>query len=201
MRWAFQLVTAPVLEPITEGEAVEHLNLSSANVQTSRLHQCIRGARGSAEQYMGRGLLTQTWKYAQDVFGDEIWLPMAAPLQSVTTVKYYDTAGNLATLASSVYVVDTLSEPGRIFLAPSQTWPSLQSGRALAVEITYVVGWTDPALIPPAIIDGLYLAIGDSYEHRESTLVGQTTTELPSSALHKFALHLVSWVEPCERAA
>lgn len=200
MKWAFQLVTGPALEPITEGEAIEHLNLSLANVQVSRLYQSIRGARDAAEKYMGRGLLTQTWKYAQDAFTTEIWLPMAAPLQSVT-VQYYNTSGTLTTLSSSVYVVDLLSEPGRICLGPNQVWPSLQTGRSLAVEITYVVGWTDPAMIPPSIVDGLYLAIGDSYEHRESTLVGVTTTELPSSALHKFALHLVSWVEPCERAA
>jgi uncharacterized phiE125 gp8 family phage protein len=200
MKWGYQRVTAPTLEPITDGEAIEHLNLSSANVQIGRLQQSIRGARGSAEEYMGRGLLTQTWKYAQDVFTDEIRLPMAAPLQTAT-VQYYNTSGVLTTLDASTYVVDTLSEPGRIYLAPNKVWPSLQSERQLGVEITYVVGWTDPALIPPAIIDGLYLAIGDRYEHREGLVVGTISAELSLSAMGQFALHLVSWIEPCERAA
>jgi uncharacterized phiE125 gp8 family phage protein len=200
MRWAYQLVPGPELEPITEAAAVEHLNLPSF-VDAAKVSEAIRGARMLAEKYMGRGLLTQTWKYAQDVFTDEIRLPMAAPLQSVTSVKYYNTSGTLTTLASSAYLVDTLSEPGRIYLAPSQVWPSLQSDRPLAVEITYVVGWTDAGLIPGNIIDGLYLAIGDTFEHREGTLVGTITSELPTNALGKFAYDIVSWIEPCERVA
>jgi hypothetical protein len=52
---------------------------------------------------------------------------MAAPLQSVTTVKYYDASGVLQTLASTVYQVDTVSQPGRIVLAPTQIWPTVQA--------------------------------------------------------------------------
>jgi uncharacterized phiE125 gp8 family phage protein len=200
MRWAYQLVTGPTIEPITDAEAVEHLRLPSYD-DVSKVQQAIRGARWEAEKYMSRGLLTQTWKYAQDGFTSEIWLPMAAPLQSVTTVKYYDTAGTLTTLSSTAYLVDTLSEPGRVYLAPNQVWPSLQSDRRFAVEITYVVGWTEASLVPGNIIDGLYLAIGDAYEHRESTVVGVTANELPTDAKGKFAYDIVSWVEPCERAA
>jgi uncharacterized phiE125 gp8 family phage protein len=200
MRWAYQLVTGPETEPITDVEAVEHLRLPSYD-DVLRVQQAIRGARALAEKYMNRGLLTQTWKYAQDVFTSEIWLPMAAPLQSVTTVKYYNTSGTLTTLSSTAYTVDTLSEPGRIYLAPNQVWPALQSERRLAVEITYVVGWTQASDVPGNIIDGLYLAIGDGYEHREGTVVGTITAELPSDAKGKFAYDIVSWVEPCERAA
>lgn len=195
MNWAWQVTTAPTVEPIESAIAIEHLRLPDST-DANKVGEAIRGARWLAEQYMNRGLLTQTVTYAQDGWTEEIQLPMAAPLQSVTSVKYYNTSGVLTTLATSVYQVDTLSEPGRIYLKPNQTWPSLESGRRMAVEIVYVVGWTEASLIPGTIIDGLYLAIGDTYEHREGTIVGESVTELPNDALGKFAFHKVSWVEP-----
>jgi hypothetical protein len=113
---------------------------------------------------MARGLLTQTWALSLRRFADVIWLPRAAPLQNdVTTapvVQYYDTAGVLQTLASTSYVVDTTSRPGRIVRAPSQSWPAVQSDRlGGAVLVTYVVGWTSAALIPERIKQGLRIYV------------------------------------------
>jgi uncharacterized phiE125 gp8 family phage protein len=198
MKWAFRRTVDPTLMVISDAEAVEHLNLPTFD-DAALVGRAIRGATQQAENYLGRGLLTQTWKYAQDGWTNEIRLPMAAPLQSVTSVKYYNESGTLTTVSASVYIVDTLSEPGRMYLAPNQVWPTVQSQRPMAVEVTYVVGWTSADLIPGDILDGIYLLVGDTYEHREHAVIGTITGELPNGVISKFA-DRVWWTPSCEAA-
>lgn len=195
MKTARQQTVAPTLEPIEIADALDHLRISDA-ANYPAAERAIRQARSWAERYLQRGLLTQTWKYAQDVWSDEIQLPMAAPLQSVTQVQYYDASGVLSTLSSSVYIVDTLSEPGRLHRAPGQSWPTLQTGRALAVEVTYVVGWSGIDKIPGDILRGLYLLIGDYYELREQTVVGATASSILQNAVACLEPARVTWTAP-----
>jgi uncharacterized phiE125 gp8 family phage protein len=194
VRTAYQLQTAAAFEPVTVAEAMDHLNVTSTD-KTKLIERTIRGARSRIEEYLRRGLITQTWKKSQDGFTDLMRLPMAAPLQSVTSVKYYDAAGVLQTLATSIYGVDTLSEPGFVYLKPNQVWPVLEAGRPLAVEIVYVVGWSAVDAIPPTILDQLYLLIGDRYEHREQTIVGTSAVKLPDDMERVLAGHRVYWPE------
>lgn len=161
-------------DAIEDGVVFDHCRVSTAANQPAAL-RARAGAVAWLEEYLQRGLVTQTWEYAQDDFTNVMRLPMAAPLQSVESVEYYNESGTLVELAESVYLEDLLSEPGRLCLAPQQVWPTVQTGRPLAVLITYVVGW-EPAAIPADIMDGLYLLIGDRYGHREQTITGTTST-------------------------
>src|SRR5205085_9392559 len=111
--------------------AIEPLTLAAARLQVraddvaddAAIDQHRLAARFAFENYANRGVMTQTWKHELSDWLTEIWLPMAAPLQSVTSVQYYAADGTLTTLASSSYTVATTSEPGRIALAPNCSWP------------------------------------------------------------------------------
>jgi uncharacterized phiE125 gp8 family phage protein len=152
---AWTLITGPAEEPITPAEAKEQARILDDN-SNSVLVAYIRTAREAAEAYMGRGLLTQTWQLVLDGWANIVPLPMASPLQSITSVKYYDDAGVQQTLATSVYDLDTVSRPGTVVLKADQTWPSVQSMRRSGViEITYVVGWLTPESIPERIRQGV----------------------------------------------
>lgn len=152
---AWTLVTGPTVEPITIDQAKQQARIADLN-SDGVLAGYISTAREAAEQTLNRGLLTQTWKLVLDGWANIIPLPMAAPLQSVTTVQYYDTTGTLQTLATSYYDIDTVSRPGRVVLKPDQTWPTLQSLRRNgAVEITYVVGWMTAVDVPERIKQGI----------------------------------------------
>lgn len=145
----------PAQEPITLAEAKLQMKITQVN-EDALIRSYIVAGRQAAEEYMSRGLFTQTWLAVCPDFADRIPLPMAAPLQSVTSVKYYDTTGTLQTLATTYYTVDTTSRPGRIVRAPSQMWPSIQADRLEgAVQITYVVGWATVAAIPERIKQGI----------------------------------------------
>lgn len=163
--WA--LVTAPVLWPITIDEGKDQARITT-NLQDSLVDSYIRAATDAAQDTLHRGLLTQTWQLSLPWFAECMTLPMAAPLQNAPLaspstapiVQYYDANGTLQTLATTVYDVDTVARPGRIVRAATQAWPSLQADRrAGRVVITYVVGWTDPALIPERIRQGIRMYV------------------------------------------
>ena len=138
------------------------------------LHFIIKVARQDAEDINGRKFITQTWYYYLDQFPTEntIYLPYP-PLQSITSIKYYDTDSTEATFTSDDYEVDAISEPARIVLGYSKSWPSTTLRTANGVCIEFVCGFGDAASdVPNPLIQGMKLAIGHYYEHRDSVTVG-----------------------------
>lgn len=157
---AWTIKTAPTIEPFTVEEAKAQIR-SVQNQEDGVIEGYIKAVRAMAEAYLFRGLLTQAWTYAISDFVPVMDLPMATPLQSVTSVKYYDTNGTQQTLATSVYTVDTRSRPGRIALAANQTWPAIHALRKVnRIEIEYIVGWTARELIPGDIRQGMLILLG-----------------------------------------
>ncbi len=190
-QWA--LVTGPTQEPISLAEAKQHARITQAN-DDATIRRYIQSAREACEESMNRGLLTQTWQYAVRSFAEVLSLPRAAPLQSVTTVQYYDSSGVLQTLASTYYTVDTVSRPGRICRASGQSWPGLQPDRQQGrVIITYVIGWTAPELVPERFKQGMrmYLALQD--RNRDGL---EPNAEQAMNAINACWNDRVSWIEP-----
>ena len=163
MRADLYLSSAPAVEPMTVDVAKSHCRVSD-DTENALILTYLKASRLDAEAFLGRGLITQTWKLVLDDFAETIWLPMAAPLQSVSSITYYDSNGTSQTLSSSVYTVHTASEPGRVTLAVNQAWPSVQCERGSAVTITYVVGWTSEDLVPESIVNGIALLTSARYE-------------------------------------
>lgn len=189
--WA--LVTGPTQEPLTLEEAKQHLAISQDD-DNALLAAYLTAAREAAQQYMGRALFTQTWKMTLSDFADEMLLPMAAPLASVTTVQYYDENGVLQTLSTDSYTVDTVSEPGRVLLAAGQSWPSVQSDRrGPRVIVTYVCGWADVALIPELIKQGMRLYLASA----EGDRVGDQIAARRAAESQWAMAGCVYWRPPC----
>ncbi len=98
------------------------------------------------------------------------------PLQSVSSITWLDTAGNLSTVPSSTYIVDTMSEPGRVALAYGQTWPSTSTqGNSISpvsgVTVTYVTGYASVTQVPASIKHAILLLVAAWYENREDIIV------------------------------
>jgi len=165
---ALQLVTAPTQEPLTIAEAQAQCRIDISE-ENSLLLSYIQAARDQLGTELRRTLLTTTYRYGCATFGGLhcLRLPLP-PLQSVTSVSYVDTAGVTQALAATVYGVDTLSEPGKLYLKEGQAWPSVRE-QPNAVQVVYVAGWTSPALIPAEIKQAMRLLVGHWYEQREAT--------------------------------
>jgi uncharacterized phiE125 gp8 family phage protein len=172
---AWHLVTPPAQEPIEVAEARRYLSLTQIS-DDAVIEPMIRFAREEAEDFMSRALFTQTWQLALRHFSAVMHLPRAWPLQNdanatpstAPIVQYYDANDVLQTLSTSVYTVDTSARPGAISRATGQTWPTLSPGRPGArVLITYVCGYTDVALIPERIKQGIRMRLSAPYSDRE----------------------------------
>ena len=102
------------------------------------------------------------------------------PLQSVTAAAFthVDTAGNTTQVSTSVYTVDTDSEPGRVYEAYSQTWPSTQE-QPNAVRCRFVAGYGAASAVPAPIKQAIKILISQWYEFREPVIVGGTPSVVP----------------------
>lgn len=191
IRCEWALVAGPQQEPLSLDDAKLDARVD-IDEENAKIVRDVAAARDDAEQYMGRGLFTQTWKLELSGWVDEVSLPMAAPLQSITSVQYYAADGTLTTLATSYYEAKTTPEPGLLVRTPNHVWPALESDRTLPIIITYVVGWADVADIPARILDGIAVMARARYER----LTGKAWEDSRSAAESCWASYRVWWKPP-----
>jgi uncharacterized phiE125 gp8 family phage protein len=133
----YKVTTAPTHEPVSLAETKRHLRVSDTDSDTL-IKTLIASAHRWCEQYQNKAWLYQTIQIKLDRFANKMVLP-APPLISVDSITYIDINGVEQTLASTVYDVDTTSEPGMITLAYNQSWPSVRSQHH-AITITIKAG-------------------------------------------------------------
>lgn len=166
----WRVTVPPTIEPVTLSEAKAQCRIDG-EVDDALLNGKIQAAREYCEGLDWRAYLTQTIELWLTAWPSAIVLPRP-PLQSVTSIKYYDVADVEATFAASNYFVDTVSAPGRVVLKDGKTWPSTVLRTYNAICVTYVAGWTAAARVPQTIKDAMLLLIGHWYENREATISG-----------------------------
>jgi uncharacterized phiE125 gp8 family phage protein len=138
----------------------------------------ITAAREYCETFQHRAYITQEWELNLDTWPDKdyIEIPMP-PLQSVESIKYYDTDGvehvvydpdETIPIGVDDFIIDTKSEPGRIKLAWGKSWPGTTLQPANGICIAFTAGYGDAATdVPRKPIAALKLALGYLYEHRD----------------------------------
>lgn len=175
-----EVVTAPATEPITAAECRTHSRIDDSGEDTV-LATFIDEAIKHCESYTGRQMITATYDGYLDRFPrrDYIEVPKP-PLQSVTSVQYYDQNGSLQTLASSTYYVDTNRWVGRIRLRNGESWPNTESLRDGAVVVRFVCGYGDAATDVPS---NLLLAMRMMVDHRYDADRGSTGWEAQNTTI------------------
>lgn len=185
--------TAPVLSAITLADAKAQTRIVD-DESNGLLLSYIASATDEAEQALGYGLLTQSYKVTADDFYDVFPLPMCLVLQSIDSVKYYDADGVLQTLSSTYYTTDTVARPARLVRAADMAWPSLQADRqAYRVEINYTVGWTTAASIPERIKQGIRMRVAALDHDRDGA--DQATG---AAGWERCWTDSIEYVDPCE---
>jgi uncharacterized phiE125 gp8 family phage protein len=181
---SLEQLTMPGVTPISLAEAKAHSRVDVADDDALILGY-IRSATQAAEALLNRSLITRTLKYSLDAWCDVIALPMP-PALSVTSIKYDDDAGAEQTLATSVYEVSVARQPALVIRAPSQSWPSLDSGTALdRVRIEYQAGYgPDPTDVPEQIRQGILFLAAHLYQERQPVVVGAAVNAIPMTAEH-----------------
>lgn len=166
--FGISVATAPTSEPITTAEAKAWLRVTSDD-EESLIASLITSAREAVEIDSRRSLMTQTIDLWLDEWPCKYFFELPrGPIQSVSFLKYYDTANTLTTWSSSNYALDAARNVLQIIR--SATIPSLHDV-ANAINIRYVAGFASAALVPQGLKHAMLLKIGAMFENRE---FGQT---------------------------
>lgn len=171
------LVLAPMFEPVTLEELKLHLRIDSDVSEDDLLNNLITTARENIEDITRRAIITQTWKHYLQGWPSANYFKLPyGNLQSVTSIKWKDTAGTESTLVLTTdYLVETNGDQcGKVVLPYSGCWPNGTLYPSNPICITFICGWTTAALVPYRIKSAIKLLAAQMYEGRGEDVVGQT---------------------------
>lgn len=176
----FPLVTAPAEEPVSLFEAKHHLR-EDEDDQDALIELYTQAAREHCEQETGRLFVTQTREVVLDSFPCGPIEILTGPVQSIESVTYVDEDGAEQTLAAEAWMFAPNPEPARV--APVLDWPRTQAGRPGAVTVRFVGGYGNAINVPAPLKAAILLVLGDSYENREATVLGERVeiVEVPAA--------------------
>ena len=213
---SLKLKTAPATQVISTADMKTYLQVDDA-VEDTEITEAIIASRLAVEAWLGRSLINTVWNYWLDGWPRDkkrenppegvynlpidhfdqqktyIDLPMS-PLVSVASITYYNTADTGAVFAATNYLVDIISDPGRVILNSSASWPStlLRPGNGVDIEFTsgYGTATTD---VPEAIL----LAVKQMTKFNYKVMVGayEGGSETPAFESDKRDSGLTEFVE------
>lgn len=166
------LVTGKTVYPLTLSECKMQLNMADDETAfDSYLESLVKVVTEVVEHDTQLKLTRETWKYTMEQFeDDEFYIPLA-PIASVTSIQYYDSANTLQTLSSAYYTLDGISGGlprgnSRIYLNEPYDWPYTYD-REDAIQTTFVAGYsTTAANVPESLKHALKLLMTFFFEHR-----------------------------------
>lgn len=169
MRSGLTLLTPPVGEPIGVELAKRHLRVDIDD-DDDYIEELISMVRDYVETRAGVSFLQQTWIQNSDGFPYPME-PMDLlrwPVQTITSVKFRDAAGNLNTMLANQYILNGATRPPRLAPAYGQYWPMMALQSLDNVKVEMVTGFATAGDVPPRLRQILYMTLAHWYEHRMS---------------------------------
>ena len=174
-----QRVTAPTEQPVTVADAKRHLRVEHSDddlliqrlIETAVAFVDVKGA-------LGKAMITQTWAEWFAPNPSEIILSLG-PVQSVSSISYYDTDNALQTATLSNFYV--LGPSTRTVIKPKSgyTWPTTFT-RDDAIKVQYVIGYGDSFTdVPSTVRHAILMLVSHYYENRENELIGTISKTIP----------------------
>lgn len=175
---ATKIKTAPAVEPILKADVKAHMRIeSSYTAEDDYIDALIKVAREHIESFTGRKLINQTWYAYYNCWPDDkdyILLPFA-PVSSITAVTYTDSSDVSHTWSTDYYDTDFNSEPCRITLGYSDSWPTDTLASRNPIRIEFITGYgAAGSTVPTPLIHAIKMLVSDMYEQRESNIIGRS---------------------------
>lgn len=165
-----ELDTAPAVTLISVDDLKTHLRIehTAEDTQLATIVASVSAALDGPAGYLQRALTTQTWRAILREWpgGDKIAIRLP-PLQSVTSITYYDFANASQTLATANYSVQIPhGGAGWIEIDPLSSWPGVYD-RPDAITIEFVAGYGNNATdVPQPVRHAALLMAGALYKGR-----------------------------------
>ncbi len=149
--------------------------------QVRTLNRLVERAIGYVEHRLRRQLLTATFKAYLSGWSDRIKIDDKLPITSIDGIQYYDTDGDMQTLAADRYVTDIISAnyPAVIVPVTDVVLPELKADRANPIVISFTAGYGGAEDIPPTIRHAITMLVADWYEVRENVITGTIVARVP----------------------
>lgn len=158
-----EVISGPSVEPLTLDQVKKQLEISvSDTTHDIQLASMIQEAREQWEHDTDSVTCYQTLRIKVSDFYDGFELPKG-PVQSVTSLQYYDGTNNLQTYSAANYSL----HKDEIRLGYQVTLPAW-SARWDAWAITYRSGYSQDASLVPAIAKrAMLLLVANYFENRD----------------------------------
>lgn len=159
-------------------EAKRQLRIEAEDTdQDDHIASLCASAGSHIERELGYPILRQTRETHLSCFPrGPIWLGGGDAL-TVLEIRYTDTVGAAQVLAPSAYAVDAVSQPAKVYPAPSINWPSTLRVPG-AVVVKWQAGWENPADVPDDLLHAMKLLVGHWDQNREAVVVGSINSDL-----------------------
>ncbi len=169
-------VTPPAVEPVALATLKGYLRLTDTASDTLLETVLLPSARADVEREAARALITQTWDWSFRDWGGaaavlEVPLP---PLQSITSIKYYDSAGGLQVLDPAAYAVSIpagpFAGPGLIRPAAGCYWPTYLLPAENAITVRFVAGYGLAVSVPAGLVEAIMARVAERFYRRGDAL-------------------------------
>ena len=162
------VVTAPTEYPVSLAEAKAAL-LVDHSADDALIARLVAAATDEAERQAARSLCTRTVDLVLDAWPvDGVIRLEYPPVQSITSVTYYDEDNDAAAMPATDYISILDVTPPIVMLAKNASWPSATLRAVAPIRVRYEAGYGAAAAVEPrykALVLGL---IAVDYENREA---------------------------------
>lgn len=163
---------APSTNPVTLVEAKAHCDITYDG-DDDLIDLLIEAATSRFDGWsgvLGRCIVTQTWRVDLTDWPACGIIRLPFPdIQSISSVKYYDSDDVEQTVNSSQYAIYHDAKGGFLRFADNFTYPAAYSDRLDAVQVVFLAGFGDASAVPPAIKAAILMTVAHLYENREAT--------------------------------
>lgn len=180
------LVTGATDLPVDLADMKAHLRVTHS-AEDDLIGAYMAAAAESIEQETGVCFGSQVWEQSFQNPSRDLWL-LKTPVQSLTSVKYYDPDNTEQTADLSDF---DLFNMGDWFIVRSDDWPTTYD-RPDAITIRFTCGFASVDDMPKTVGQAMKFIVGHWYEHREETS-DLKLTEIPRAASHLLSLTRLGW--------
>jgi uncharacterized phiE125 gp8 family phage protein len=160
---------------VTLTEAKAHLNITNSYDDTMITSLCMAASK-LCEEWTWRAFVDSDFLLYLSEIPVEFYI-CKCPINTITSVKYYDTSEVLTTLVNGTdYIIGLESEPAVLRFLTS---PNLSTKKIYPVLIEMNSGWATEANVPQQIKQAILICVANMYEMRTDNIVGVSSTEIP----------------------
>jgi uncharacterized phiE125 gp8 family phage protein len=156
---------------------VQVVKYAGDTTEDTILAALITAVRQQVEVILQRALITQTWDAYLDEFPDKDFIVVPfGQLQSITASSFtYTDSDGTATImvATTDFLTDTSSDPGRIVLPYGISWPTFTAYPVNPITFRFVCGYgATAASVPAGIRTAIKMLAEDMFNNRSATIQG-----------------------------